>query len=232
MEGWQMKSPHDTGTETGRNTIEIENEVGDIAVEAFTPSEDWIQKYKKQCDKRLIDGLNRYARTRALAVAAAGKKVDDYYARSLVLDALGDTWLGIVRWDPDKCNLAHHVIRTIDGRSDKHRKHAEDFPHDSLGDECEASRAAERDASEIVGDAETPLTRVFASETLAQIRTRAGNDKHVLRILDAYDADCETKEQVLVHAKMREATYHKAYVRLRRIVREMSDAQLANKARA
>lgn len=228
-----MKSPNDTGTETGRDSIETENEGGDVAAAApFTPSEDWIQKYKTQCTKKLIDGLNQYARTRALAVAATGKKVDDYYARSLVLDALGDTWLGITRWDPDKCNLGYHIYRTIEGRADKHRQHAEDFPHDSLGEPSAESHFAERDASERVGDPEKPVKRVFASEMLAKIRELAAKDKHVLRILDAYNAGRETKEEVLAHANMREATYHKAYVRFRRIVREMTDAQLANKARA
>jgi hypothetical protein len=228
-----MKSPNTTGTETGRDTIEIENEDADaVAAEAFTPTEDWIQQYKKQCTPKLISGLNQFARTRAFAVAATGKKVDDYYARGLVLDALGDTWLGVVRWDPSKCNLGYHIYRTIDRRSEKHRKHAENFPHDSLDDDSDLSHFAERDASELVGDPERPIKRVFASETFAQIRELAAKDKPLLRILDAYDAGCDSKEEVLAHAKMREATYHKAYIRLRRIVRNLTDATLAAKTRA
>jgi hypothetical protein len=228
-----MKSPHDTGTETGREHNEIENEAADVAAaEQFTPTEDWVQQYKKQCTPKLITGLNQFARTRALAVAATGKKVDDYYARGLVLDALGDTWLGVVRWDPSKCNLGYHIYRTIDRRSEKHRKHAEDFPHDSLGDATDESHFAECDASERVGDPERPIKRLHASETLAQIRALAARDQPLLRILDAYDAGCETKDEVLAHAKMRDATYHKAYIRLRRIVRHLTDNQLAAKARA
>jgi hypothetical protein len=228
-----MKRDDDTGTETGRDHNEIENDAVELQpAQPYTPSEDWIQKYKKQCTTTLINSLNQTARAKALSVAATGKKVDDYYARSLVLDALGDTWLGITRWDPSKCNLGYHIYRTIERRVEKHRKHAMDFPHDSLGDRSDESRFAEREASELVGDAEKPVTGVFASEMLAQIRALAGKDKHVLRSLDAYDAGCGTKEEVLAHTKMREATYHKAYVRLRRNVREMTDARLADKARA
>ncbi len=228
-----MKSPNDTGTGTGRDGTEIENDGTEVqSAQPYAPSEDWIQKYKKQCTTTLINGLHQAARAKALSVAATGRKVDDYYARSLVLDALGDTWLGITRWDPSKCNLGYHIYRTVERRIEKHRKHAVDFPHDSLGEPTDESHFAERGASELVGDPEKPVKRVFASEILATIRERAGKDKHVLRILDAYEANCETKEHVLAHAKMREATYHKAYVRLRRIVREMTDAQLANKARA
>jgi hypothetical protein len=228
-----MKRDDDTGTETGRDNDEIENEGAELQPpQPYAPTEDWIQKYKKQCTPTLMNGLNQAARAKALAVAATGKKVDDYYARSLVLDALGDTWLGITRWDPSKCSLGYHIYRTIERRTEKHRKHAENFPHDSLGEPTEASEFAEREASELVGDHERPVKRVLASEMLAQIRALAGNDKHVLRILDAYDAGCGTKEEVLAHTKMREATYHRAYVRLRRIVRDMTEAQLADKARA
>ena len=226
-----MQLPDNTGTETGRDEIETESTEA-VAAQPFTPTEDWIQQYKKQCTPKLITGLNQFARTRALAVAGTGKKVDDYYARGLVLDALGDTWLGVVRWDPSKCNLGYHIYRTIDRRSEKHRKHAETFPHDSLGDDTDASRFAECEASELVEDHERPVKHAHGSETLGQIRALAARDKPLLRILDAYDAGCETKEEVLAHAKMRHATYHKAYIRLRRIVRHLTDNQLAAKARA
>ncbi len=108
-----------TAAEAGRDpSTEIAREE---LTSPFTPTQDWIRHYHKQATAKLISGLNQYARTRALSVADAGRKVDDYYARELVLDALGDTWLGVVRWDPDKCSLGYHVVRTIEGRADKHR---------------------------------------------------------------------------------------------------------------
>jgi hypothetical protein len=165
-------------------------------------------------------------------VASAGRKVDDYYARELVLDALGDTWLGVVRWDPAKCSLAYHLVRTIEGRADKDRKRAINRPHDVLGDDTAASRIAEVDASELRGDDQQAITHVHADETMAQIRALAVKDKPLLRILDAYDAGCETREDVLAHARMQSRTYHNAYGRLRRIVRHLTDHTLATKARA
>jgi hypothetical protein len=100
-----VQPPKNTGTETGRDEIQSESKIE--TARPFTPSEDWINEYQKQATPKLIAGLNRYAQTRALSVAAAGRKVDDYYARGLVLDALGDTWLGVVRWDPSKCSLGY-----------------------------------------------------------------------------------------------------------------------------
>src|SRR5258706_183676 len=70
------------------------------------------------------------------------------------------------------------------------------------------------------------------SETMSQIRALATSDKPVLRVLDAYDAGCETKDEVLAHARMKSRTYHNAYGRLRRIVRYLTDHKLAPKARA
>lgn len=230
-----MSESNTTAAETGRNTNESEstNEPENTnTVPDFVPTEAWIREYQKQATPKLIAGLHRFARTRALAVADAGRKVDDYYARELVLDALGDTWLGVVRWEPAQCTLAYHLVRTIEGRSDKHRKQALARPHDALGDETAASRLAEIDASELVGDTPASITRVQASEALKQIRALAAKDGPVLRILDAYASGCETREEVLAHAKMKNRTYHNAYSRLRRIVRHLADNKLAVQVRA
>jgi hypothetical protein len=223
-----MKSPNDTGAETGRDP----NDANAGRAETFAPPEDWIQQFKKQCTQSLITGLNKYAHTRMLAVAHCGRKVDDYYTRELVLDAIGDTWMGVVRWDPSRFTLKHHLVRVIDGHSHKHAKHAIAHPHDALGDDCSESRAAERDASEQVADAELAAKRVYASETLTTIRGLAAGDKDVLRILDAYDAGATTKEDVLLIAKMKDRTYHNAYCRLQRIIRNLTDQRLAPKAKA
>lgn len=224
-----MHEPTITAPATGRDPIDNNSEETQAP---FNPSESWIKHYQKQATAKLIAGLNQFARTRALAVADAGRKVDDYYARELVLDALGDTWLGVVRWDPEKCSLAYHVVRTIEGRADKHRKHALAHHHDPLGDESAASRIAESDASELLNDDQASVTRVHASQTMTQVRALAAKDKDVLRVLDAYDAGCEAKEEVLALAKMRSRTYHNAYGRLRRIVRHLTENKLATRLRA
>jgi hypothetical protein len=168
----------------------------------------------------LVDALNQYARGRAVGVAAAGHKVDDYYARELVMDALSDTWLGVVRWDPTMCSLAYHLRYTIKNRSKKHRKRAETSPHDVLDDDTAASRLAE---SQLVSDSDAAFTRVYVSEMMTEIRELAANDPYLLRILDAYAAGCNTKEDVRAHARMQDRTYHNAYCRLRRIVTHLSE---------
>lgn len=223
-----MQGPKDTATETGRNETDVV-----VESEQWAPSEEWIKAFQKQCTPKLILGLNQYARTRALTVAAVGRKVDDYFARELVQDALGDTWMGVVRWKPEKCSLGYHLMTTIDGRADKHRKRALAHPHVSISDQdVPCARAAESEASEIVGVADRPVKQIYADQMLAEIRKLATRDKPILRILDAYDAGCETRDEVLAHAKMKEHTYKNAYGRLRRIVEYIKERELATKARA
>lgn len=165
-------------------------------------------------------------------MAAAGRKVDDYFARELVQDAIGDTWNGTLTWDPERCSLELHLIRAIQSRADKHRKHAKANPHDAIGDYTPASRAAEADASEQWLDHEQAAQRTYSRETMELLRRDAMHDKQILRILDAYDAGATTKSDVLTIAKMQDSTYHKAHIRLKRIVRKLTDYKLASKARA
>jgi hypothetical protein len=221
-----MEDVTTTAAETGRNEQDTE-----ACVEQFAPDNRWCAEFEKQLTSKLIDGLRNYARPRAFAVAAAGRKVDDYYARELVQDAVGDTWTGVLRWEPKRCTLEHHLIRAIQSRSDKHRKHAQANPHDAIDDGTGASRAAESDAASMCWRADA-AQRVYSQETMALVRAEAGVDKSVLRVLDAYDAGATTKDDVLELTKMKARTYHNAHIRLKRIVRALTDHKLAQRARA
>jgi hypothetical protein len=205
---------------------------GDNIADAFTPDDAWADEFEKQLSGKLIDGLHKYARPRAFAVAMAGRKVDDYYARELVADAIGDTWSGVLCWDPKRCTLEMHLMRAIQSRSDKHRKHVEANPHDSIGDESEESRAAEEAATATVSNANDSEQRVYLSEAMSIIRREAVNDRTVLRLLEAFDAGAETKNDVLAFTKMKERTYNNAHARLRRLVRNLTDRTLAPRKRA
>lgn len=62
-------------------------------------------------------------------------------------------------------------------------------------------------------------------------RCTAG-DSPVLRVLEAYAAGAQTKDDVLAFTKMKARTYHNAHIQLKRIVRNLTDHQLAPRARA
>ncbi len=226
-----MQEPTDTAAETGRNTDDDTTEIESTS-EAFTPEDPWVDEFNKQLTPKLILSLQNYARPRVLAISYYGRKVDDYDTRAIVQDAIGDTWTGLLRWDPKRWTLEYHLMRAIQGRADKERKRAKDLPHDSIGDGTDASKYAESDASEHVADSEHAVQRVYSTETMAQVRALASRDKPLLRVLDAYDAGAQTKDDVLSHTKMKERTYHNAHLRLKRIVRNLTDRKLASKVRA
>src|SRR5690606_16600843 len=117
-----------TAPVTGRDSEAEVEEAG----QPFAPNDAWLDEFEKQLTPKLNDKLRNYARPRAFAVAVAGRKVDDYYTRELVQDAIGDTWSGLLRWDPNRCSLELHLMRAIQSRTDKHRKHAAANPHDAL----------------------------------------------------------------------------------------------------
>jgi hypothetical protein len=78
------------------------------ARQSFAPEDAWVDEFEKQLTPKLFDGLRKYARPRAFAVATAGRKVDDYYTRELVQDAIGDTWSGLLHWDRNLSTSLRH----------------------------------------------------------------------------------------------------------------------------
>jgi hypothetical protein len=188
----------------------------------FAPDEAWINAFDAQCTEDLYARLRASARRHAFGVQCAGRKVDDYYERELVQDAITDTLTGTLRWDPARATLRAHLESVLQWRARDHRVHAKNHPHDALGENSDASRAAEIEASSIRHtDVDRAEAHAYAEEVLALIRERAHGDKPVLRILDAYVAGAETKADVLALTHMRERTYHNARVRLGRILDDL-----------
>lgn len=221
-----MAVDSDTAPATGRD-YEIEPEESKpFTPQSFTPDKAWLDEFQKQTTVKMLERVRKYARTRAGLVAVCGD------ARELVFDALGDTRLGVLRWDPTRCSLEQHLVRVIQSRTFKEASRAKRIHHIAMGDDTEASRHAEQDASSAVVDPEYPIVRIHAREALAQLRRLAEGDKDILRILDAFAAGAQTREDVLALAKMKAHTYHKAHIRLMRIIRNLNHSTLTPKARA
>lgn len=198
----------------------------------FAPDDAWIDAFQAQLTEEAIDRVRRFARMRALGVANTGRKVDDYYARELVQDAIADTFEGVLRWDPARVTLEAHLTRAVQSRSRDDRTHEIAFPHDTMGDPDERSQLVESEASIAAATDHDLEKRRYASELMARIREEAAGDKAVLRILDGYDAGATTKAEVIEHTKMKARTYHNGRIRLGRIVRNLTNRKLAGQAHA
>ena len=71
----------------------------------FAPPPEWMAAFEKQSAAALTN-VDRYANLRALSVRKLGGVV---IGKELVLDALGDTLMGTLPWDPARVSLTRHV---------------------------------------------------------------------------------------------------------------------------
>src|SRR5690349_8833987 len=72
----------------------------------FEPSAAFLAEVEKQAKPAALEAVYRYAAARVPMVASAGGRSDSVYAEELVQDALGDTVIGALRWDPAERSLA------------------------------------------------------------------------------------------------------------------------------
>ena len=164
-------------------------------------------------------------RARATGIGKNGHPNDDYYARELVQDALADTTLGVLQWDPNARSLEQHVLDVIRLRSRRDRAHARRFPHepiDALASD-ESVTMAEVDASLLSHAADTSHeAAALAAEVMATLRKLATGDPPVLRLLDALGRGAVSKVDAMRVGKLSSATYHNARRRLGRLIAQLS----------
>src|SRR5262245_55117394 len=73
-----------------------------IETRSAEPPPATLRALKEQTTQELVDALRQYAHVRATLVRRAGRPISETYARELVDDALADTRVGDLPWDP-KC---------------------------------------------------------------------------------------------------------------------------------
>ena len=192
----------------------------------FVPNEEWIDAFQAQATDELRKKAKRFARSRARVVASAGGRADDYYISALVQDVLTDTLFGVLTWDPAAMPLATHVLKAIRSRSHHDSVRAGKFQHrsiDAFDPRVEASAVMVEVESSLLFDQYTPSAEAltFSDEVIAHVRRLAANDRPVLRMLDAIDLGATERPEIMQLAKMSPKTYHKAHIRLSRLVERL-----------
>jgi hypothetical protein len=82
------------------------------------PSEAWIDAFEKQSNaKGFEERLKRFARMRANMVAHSGRRIDEFYVRELVQNAIDDTLEGVLAWHPERVTLDKHLLDSIRSRT-------------------------------------------------------------------------------------------------------------------
>jgi hypothetical protein len=199
------------------------------------PSEAWIEAFAAQCTEALWEAARKYATHRAAAVRRVNSAADAYYERELVQDAIGDTAMRIVHWDPSVRSLKEHVFAVIRTRTYHDYQHANRFRRESFD-------AGDGDiAPELVAEVESalqdrtpcadPALAARIAERMAEVRTLAASDPVVVAVLDAADDGACDKADVMHHAQISDHAYHAAKGRLTRIVKKLSPGTRPSRAR-
>lgn len=177
---------------------------------AFCPDERWLDAYEAQATAPMLRRCLPVATRCAQWIAQCGGMGGELRARELVQDALADTRMGMLAWDPESKPLEAHIIDAIRWRArDESRQRqrtvwldearAPELTDDSAWDREEAEAESERGA------------RLLAE--LRERLTRHG-DHEALEILHAYDEGAQTKADILSIANLSSMTYERVRARL------------------
>ncbi len=191
------------------------------------PPEEWRRAFEEQATNKAMAGVHTYAGKLARMIERATRRRDALIARELVLDAMSDTFAGIVKWDPAKASLASHLCRVIRSRTAHELDRAGTFVHLSLDDHDASVDALNHEASSALGvENESPerrRTAANARQVLDGIRKLAGGDKLVLQLLDAYDAGATERHEIVQLTGMKTTAYHNVRRRVHRLADKLPD---------
>ena len=193
-------------------------QLGRTATTVHDPA--WEDAFEAQLTGEMTASLRIYAKKRAEWIQRTTKRHDTYLARELYQDAVTDTWLGDVAWDPAKVPLELHLRRTIRSRSAARMEHLVQFPEDrvrklKLDMETKMSSAME------VRQGTGPTLARFLDDVVGKLYELAGDDTEVIQILDCFANDQIERREIMRATGLDRLTYHNARRRLVRLVEHL-----------
>lgn len=188
------------------------------------PSESWRRAFEDQATEEAMAQVFGYASTYAAMIESATQTRDPLIARELALDALADTFAGVVTWAPDKAPLVAHLCQVIRSRTSHELARAKRFRHVSLDRDTTAS--IEEDASSVLASAnederEERAVVLRAHAALSAIRRLAVLDSAVMSLLDAYEAGLTTREEITEATGLSFRALDNAIRRMRRFAKKV-----------
>ena len=170
---------------------------------------------EQQNTDELRTAARRYAESRVNFVRAAGCPVPKHYARELVDDAIADTWLGVARWEPDRCSLLVHVRGEIRRRTFNDARHGRHFPRVTFDIAANDAHDANLLEQHLARANSSPI--VFAglvSKLATALKVLACGDPNAVAILCCWQESILEREDVLARTQMTRAAYKAARKRL------------------
>ena len=209
-----MKEPTFTPAATGANsntqtTTGKPNDDG--------PSLKWIAAFKAQATAEMMDDVVAYVAKRATWIAHQQERSAKDVINDMVVEALGDTYAGVVAWDPARCPLALHLKSVIRSRLSHELERTEDYQHVEIDD---APEHIVHEAMATAGKtALVPTKRlsVYVKQFVDRLRELAEDDLPVLKLIDLSLEDITERRHICHMTGMSPSAYHNAFRRLQRL---------------
>lgn len=194
-----------------------------------------VQALEAQTTPGLMRELQRYAESRVQLLRRAGSPVSATHARELVADVCADTRMGVLPWDPQRCNLSRHLRNAIKQRTWRELRHLRRFEfvawHEISNDGAIAEQIentlGRSPASEGHRDA---LAAVLAS-TCQRLRHLARHEWEVSVLTRGWEAGLVEQDEILEGTGLTRAGYTRARRRALTMSRQLPE-ELREEVRA
>lgn len=165
----------------------------------------------------------RFARQRAALIRRVGGRIDSLYAGDLVQDALADTWMGTVAWDPRRCSLLEHVRSLVRTRSWRDLCGAVARPHEShdAGDSFAGLKLHEAQRHATTGNLSPIVLAGLTVRVARDLRDAAKGDPAATAILAAWIDGYVERDEVIAHTGLSIKDYKAARARLTYLVQDL-----------
>jgi hypothetical protein len=188
----------------------------DVATSGPEPSLAYVRARleEKLRDAQLVEGVHR------VVAAIARVPWGSLAARELVADVIGDTYTGMLTWDPGHAPLRKHVCAHVKQRVRSARRVAR--MHTSLPEVSdEMAQVATATAASV--DAEPGADPADVPVLLDDLRHRAAEDPEVMTLLSLYESGITRKARILALG-MSDAQYRNTRRRLLRFAIAAADS--------
>jgi hypothetical protein len=193
--------------------------VGDATRGPVEAREAWLDAFELQVTPAMLARVKRYALRRARMVARAGGEAGEAAADDLVQNALGDTFAGVLRWDPELVPLERYLLGVVRWRSRDLQRHHATVQHVSID-----AVATIQEREEMLAE----LPEVPAGEhdertgdaTVAALQELAASDAGARAIVEAFASGASKRSDVLARTGISANDYDAARLRMIRVVQK------------
>ncbi len=191
----------------------------------WTPPPEWRAVFRSQATKDTIDDVVAYAGSYARSLANINGRRHPGTVEEVVHDAAGDTFRGIVKWDPARCSLAMHLKSVVRSRLGHELERADDIKHYAV-ENVSDRRMTDAIAIDVAPSTSGRVNR-FAEEFTGQLRALAADDEAVLQLIDCYREGITERRKVCRATGMTIGTFHNADRRLKRLAKKLPEGLCA-----